>query len=330
MPGPHPRVGVVVLNYRGLPATLGCLASLRALDLPARIVVVDNGSGDGSVERLREEPDVELLTSATNRGFGGGMNLGIDHLLAGGVDYAWVLNNDTTVEPSTLRALVEVAEADLRVGAVGSVLYDAAVPTRVLTWGGGHLSLATGHTRDAVGPADRIDYLTGASLLLRSAALREVGTFDERYFFTWEDVDLCVRLRAAGWRLAVAPSSRVWHENGGTAPPMSPLRVTEHAAGVVTFMREHSRAPRLTSLPLLGHYALEGPPAPRAGNVGRRLVRLAPRLASLIPATPIAAASSAQDRRNRRRTRLERRGWSKRACHRGIHAACLGARLGLP
>ena len=256
MPDLQPRVGVVVLNYRGLPATLGCVTSLRALDLPARIVVVDNGSGDGSVERLRQEPDVELVTSATNLGFGGGMNLGIAHLLATDVEHVWVLNNDTTVEPSTLRALVDVADADPRIGAVGSVLYDAAARSQVLTWGGGRLSRHTGHTSDATGPGDRIDYLTGASLLLRADALRAVGTFDERYFFTWEDVDLCLRLVAGGWRLAVAEGSRVWHENGGTTPPLSELRVTEHSAGGVTFMRAHSRVPRLTSVPLLGHYAL--------------------------------------------------------------------------
>jgi GT2 family glycosyltransferase len=167
-----------------------------------------------------------------------------------------VLNNDTTVDSGALRALVEVVEADPRVGAVGSVIYDAGQPERVLTWGGGRLSLATGHTEDATGPSDRIDFLTGASLLLRAAALREVGTFDPSYFFTWEDVDLCVRLRERGWRLAVAEGSRVWHENGGTAPPLSPMRVREHVAGAVTFLRTHGRVPRLTSLPLLGHYAL--------------------------------------------------------------------------
>ena len=121
----------------------------------------------------------------------------------------WVLNNDTVVEPATCGELLAVADADPRVGAVGSVLFDMAAPDRVLTWGGGSLGRWSGRTRDARGAGDRVDYLTAASVLLRGSALRQVGLFDPRYFFTWEDVDLCTRLVAGGWRLAVAERSRV-------------------------------------------------------------------------------------------------------------------------
>ena len=218
----HPRVGVVVLNFRGVADTVACLESLAELEVPARVIVVDNGSGDGSAERLAAVPGVELLVNDSNAGFAAGNNIAIERLLADDIEFVWVLNNDTVVEPAASRELLAVADADLRVGAVGSVLYDMAAPDRVLTWGGGAIGRWTGRTRDARGGDDRVDYLTAASVLLRGSALRQVGLFDTRYFFTWEDVDLCTRLVAGGWRLAVAERARVWHRWGGTLAPLRP------------------------------------------------------------------------------------------------------------
>jgi GT2 family glycosyltransferase len=252
----HPRVGVVVLNYMGVADTLGCLESLAALHDPVRVIVVDNGSGDGSADRLAAVPGVEVIANDANLGFAGGNNVAIERLLDVGLEFVWVLNNDTVVEPSTAEELLAVADADPRVGAVGSVLYDMAVPERVLTWGGGSLGRWSGRTRDAHSESDRIDYLTAASILLRASALQEVGLFDPRYFFTWEDVDLSGRLAAAGWRLAVAGRSRVWHRWGGTIAPLAPRRFEEHAAGLVVYMRSHSPAPWVTTLPMLGYYAI--------------------------------------------------------------------------
>ena len=252
----HPRVGIVVLNYRGVDDTLACLESLALLDEAARVIVVDNGSRDGSAARLAEVPDVELIINESNLGFAAGNNPAIDRLLDDGHEFVWVLNNDTVVDPQSLTALLAVADADPRIGAVGAVLFDVVARDRILTWGGGSLSRWTGRTRDARDADDRVDYLTAASVLLRASALRDVGLFDERYFFTWEDVDLCIRLVAADWRLAVADRSRVWHHWGGTLAPLAPQRLEAHAAGLVVFMRHHSAVPWLTTLPMLGYYAV--------------------------------------------------------------------------
>ena len=253
----RPRVGVVVLNYRGGDDTVRCLESLAACTPAPTIVVVDNASGDGSVEHIRTAAtDVELIVNDANLGFGGGCNVGIEHLRARGVDYVWLLNNDTTVEAATLPQMLDVAAGDDRIGAVGSVIYDMAAPDRVLTWGGGRVGRRTGFTRDARSPQDRVDYLTGASLLLRTATLDDVGEFDPRFFFTWEDVDLGVRVMEGGWRIAVAEGSRVRHRWGGSVAAMSPVRMEHHAAGVVLFMRKHSTVPALTALPMVGWYAV--------------------------------------------------------------------------
>src|SRR5262245_60763640 len=254
---PRPdRVGIVVLNFRGVEDTIACLESLAGLDVPARVVVVDNGSDDGSAQRLATVPGIELIVNDRNLGFAAGNNVAIERLLEANVDYLWVLNNDTRVAPTSLRELLSVAAAEPRVGAVGAVIYDMASPERVLTWGGGAVGRWTGRTRDAREAGARVDYLTAASLLLRAEALRDVGMFDTRYFFTWEDVDLCARLRDHGWTIAVAARAAVWHRWGGTLAPLAPQRLREHAAGLVVYMRTRSPAPWLTALPMLGYYAV--------------------------------------------------------------------------
>jgi GT2 family glycosyltransferase len=251
-----PRVGIVVLNYRGADDTIACVNSLRELTVPASVVVVDNASADGSVERIAAEaPEVELVVNDRNLGFAAGNNAGIERALAAGAEFVWVLNNDTTVGPGTLAAMLDAAAGDGRIGAVGAVIHSADRRDEVLTWGGGSVSRWTGRTRDAQGPGDRVDYLTGASVLLRADALRDVGLFDDRFFFTWEDVDLCIRLRDRGWRIVVADQAPVWHRWGGTVAPLAPQRLEHHAAGLVVFMRERSAVPWLTAMPMLGWYA---------------------------------------------------------------------------
>lgn len=265
------EVGVVLVNLERPDDTAACVASLRELTVPVRIVVVDNGSTDDSAARLRSLRDVELVESERNLGFGAGCNLGLARLLDGAGPaprYVWILNNDTTVAPDSLAALVAAADADPGLGSVSAVLYRADARDEVLTWGGGRLGRRTGLTRDARGPGDRVDYLTAAALLVRTAALREVGRFDERFFFTWEDVDLAVRLEAAGWRSAVVPSARVWHAWGGTAAHLSPERVRHHASAAVLFLRKTTRFPALTTLPLLGYYATRAARDRAPGTLG--------------------------------------------------------------
>jgi GT2 family glycosyltransferase len=210
-----PLVCIVTLNWRGADDTLACVASLRRLAYPNyRILVLDNGSGDDSVTRIGEAcPDLDLVETGANLGFAGGCNVGIRCALALGADYVWLLNSDARVEPQALTAMVALAEADAGVGAVGSLICDRANPERILAWGGGRVDLRFGRPSHTVAPvADaELDYLTGASLLLRGRALEAVGLFDEGYFLYWEETDLCYRLRAGGWRLAVAPGSRVLH-----------------------------------------------------------------------------------------------------------------------
>lgn len=239
-----PTAWVVLLNWEGAPDTIACLDSLAKLDYPAsRLLVVDNGSSDDSVERIkRSHPEVPVLAAEENRGFSAGNNLGLRHAISNGADYVWVLNNDTTVDPESLSQLVRLAERDPRVGAVGSVLFDMSRPDHVQVWGGGHVKMFSGrsvHRRRR----GRLAYITGGSMLLRVEALQEVGLFDEGFFMYWEDADLCFRLRRAGWGLAVAEKSHVWHKESATARRRTRKQARDFNASAARFFQRHSCFP---------------------------------------------------------------------------------------
>ena len=104
MANPRPRVGIALLNWNGYADTARCLSSLRESRFrPATILVYDNGSTDGSAARLKTEfPEIELVLGGENHGFSEGNNRAAKQLLAAGMDYVWVLNNDTQVDPGCL------------------------------------------------------------------------------------------------------------------------------------------------------------------------------------------------------------------------------------
>ncbi len=116
-----PSVVVVILNWNNAPATLACLDSVAQVEYPNyRVLVVDNGSEDGSVDQIRTVwPEVELLETGANLGYAGGNNVGIRCALAMGAEYICLLNNDVVVEPTFLRELVRAALTDPQVALLG-------------------------------------------------------------------------------------------------------------------------------------------------------------------------------------------------------------------
>ena len=261
-----PRVTVVVLNWNGWQDTIACVASLQALtDVGYDILVVDNDSTDGSVVHITAAlPGVNVLQAGGNRGFGGGCNVGIRHALAAGTQYIWLINSDATVAPNALAAMVRVADQNPALGAVGSVVFDAGTVDQIQLWGGGRVNLWLGRSnhRLSAGP---IDFVSGASVLLRCAALEDVGLFDEASFFMyWEDTDLGFRLRSAGWQLAVAPNSHIWHKQSASLGLGNPVLDAYATRSCVRFLRRHARVPKLSValmlIRMLGKRILVGRP----------------------------------------------------------------------
>lgn len=248
------QVAVVVLNWNGWRDTLACIASLQAMTYPNfYLIVVDNGSTDGSQAHIESHfPNIKVLQTGCNVGFGGGCNVGIRQALAQGADYVWLINNDATVSADALTELILVVERQALLGAVGSVLYEVDEPDRIQLWGGGNVNFWTGASRHRRSTAP-IDFVSGASMLLRREALEQVGLFDDQSFFMyWEDSDLGFRLRQAGWHLAVAEKSVVWHKLSASLGKGSCQLDVYFTRSGVRFFRRYAPVPALSILIMVG------------------------------------------------------------------------------
>jgi len=239
---------VAVIAYNGGAALFSCVRSLRELSpLGTRILVVDNGSRDGSVDGLAGEfADLEILRLQSNRGFAGGANVALDRLSAdakhrrGGV--VGVINQDCVVARGWLEPLVEVL-ADRSVGVVGArLLADDGV---TLEHAGGWvqangLTLHIGHgvrSESAFRRRADVEYVSGAVLLLRSDVWEAYGPFDEGYFPAYfEEVEFCMRLREAGLRVVYVPESRVVHHTAlSSGGPQSPVYLRRYHGSRMRF-----------------------------------------------------------------------------------------------
>ena len=218
----RPIVVSIVVNFRGLEETRACLDSLLAADYPAHeIVVVDNDSGNGEAAAIESEfaGHVHVIASARNLGYGGAANLGLQFAIDRGAAYAWVLNNDTIVDPGCVARLVEAMEGDAAFGAASPVI-DAPIGPEApngIWYAGGVANAAKASTRHLLEPIEArpgivaTGFVTGCAMFIRVGALARTGLFWPELFLYWEDVDLCYRLAAAGWKLGVVPSARITH-----------------------------------------------------------------------------------------------------------------------
>jgi GT2 family glycosyltransferase len=220
------RAAVVIPSWNGAGFLGECLRSLAGQTYPAHIIVVDNGSTDGTLELVRGQfQDVEVQSLPTNRGFAGAVNVGIAHALRSGADYVALLNNDAVAEPDWLASLVACAEQHPEAGIVTSkfLLEDGqhidSTGDFYSSWG-----WAYPRGRDEV---DRGQYDdpglrevfcgSGGASLFRARMLEEVGHFDEDYFAYLEDQDLGFRAQLMGWRARYEPRARAYHRMMGTS-----------------------------------------------------------------------------------------------------------------
>jgi len=218
-----PHVSVILVNYRGAEDTLSALDILMALpEYPdsLEIVVVDNASGDGSLELLRQrEKDIVLVASPTNSGFAGGCNLGVKHSSGEIVGF---LNNDAKPDTRWVSAAVESFDAYENVGAVAS---------QVLNWEGTHVDFSgAGMTWYGMGyrpltgtkvskktqHPTPVLFGTGSAMFVRRNVFEELGGFDESFFMFFEDVDFGWRLNLAGYTYLYQPQSIAFHRYHGS------------------------------------------------------------------------------------------------------------------
>jgi hypothetical protein len=252
----HPKVVAVVLNWNRTADTLACLASLATASYgDLHVVVVDNGSTVSCRPEVeRDHPWVEVVETETNLGYSGGNNVGIRHALASGAAFVWILNNDATVEPDALDALVDCALRHPRAAAVGGRVYRADEPQTLwvawgrVTWRQSLIALEGQNEPD--GPRfdgeREVEWLPGTAILLRAAALAEIGAFDDTFFAYHEDVEWAARAREAGLQLWFTGAARIHHaihaSSGGEEASFTGFRSYLSARNSVLYARRHGSA----------------------------------------------------------------------------------------
>lgn len=230
----------IILNYRTPDMTLQCAeAALAEMeDLPGEVLVIDNGSADGSWEKLQAGVEargwqgnnkLRLLRSMENGGFGAGMNIGFASGFSDGTapDYYYLLNSDAFVQGNTIRILRDYLADHPGAGLAGSYVegtdgtphctafrfpsiageFEMAARTGVFT----RLLAPWVVAMDMPQSPIQVDWTAGASLMIRRPVLEEIGGFDETFFLYFEETDLCRRAARAGWRTHYVPNSKITH-----------------------------------------------------------------------------------------------------------------------
>lgn len=223
-----PLVYIIILNWNGWRDTVKCVESVLKATYPNyKILIVDNGSTDDSVKVLSGEfPDVEIVQTGENLGYTGGNNRGIERAMAEGAEYLFILNNDTFVKDKDfLQPLVEAMEKDEQVGIASGMICDYD-PPHLIQYAGGYTSFYTGKSY-AIGDRmldkgqfnlpGEVKCAAGAAMLIRADVLRKAGMFDETLFMFYDELDLSMRVKAAGYKIVHVPQSKIYHKVGASS-----------------------------------------------------------------------------------------------------------------
>lgn len=269
----QPKVSIVLLNCNRNDDTLDCIRSLKETDEAVEIILVDNGSQPNPQQLYeRLHPDVVFIRSEENTGTPIGNNIGIRTALEHGADYVMMLNNDTIVDKNFLKPLLAAMEMDKRIGVAGGKIYYHSDPKRIW-FAGGKFNKRTARVEHVgmlkydheIGSMENDnDFISGCFSMFRASVLREVGLLDEQFFAYMEDVDLNVRIKNAGYRLAYIPEAFIYHKVSTTIKVDSPFYLYFNMRNRLIMLKKHNSALELfAAVPYLCFY------------YGRQLIRLA-------------------------------------------------------
>jgi GT2 family glycosyltransferase len=212
-------VSVILVNFRGADDTIEAIGHLRQLNWPQHlleIIVVENGSGDDSLAKLRAVPKIKVVESRINLGFTGGCNLGVSK--AGG-EFIAFLNNDARPHPDWITEAIDTFSSGHDIGAVASKVLDwdgrkVDFIDGALTWYGmGYKPHAGENDRGNWDTEKDVLFGTGAAMFVRSTVFEQLGGFDDNFFMFYEDVDFGWRLNLLGFRYRFQPKSLVFHKH---------------------------------------------------------------------------------------------------------------------
>lgn len=239
----HLRSIAIVLSWNNYDDTKECLDSLLSSESQlSGIIVVDNGSKDGSIMRLKNTfADVKnfyLILNEQNLGFAAGVNSGLRFALKQEPDYIFLLNNDTVIDKECIKHLEQEAREVPGVGIIGPRIFYFNDSRRIWHGGGFFSWLKTGVVipeknkliEECDEEARPVTFLTGCAMLIKREVFETIGLFDEDYFLYEEDLDFCLRASRAGFKLLYVPSAKVWHKIEAIAKDRTSPFVLYHMA----------------------------------------------------------------------------------------------------
>ena len=250
-----PDVSIIIVSWNTRELLLGCLAALPAAvgELHADVWVVDNGSTDGSVAAVRERySSIRILENESNSGFAAANNQAI---AACAGRYALLLNSDTIAEPASIERLVRFADGQPSAGIVGARLLnpDGSFQASFADFPSLRSELLSvtgigprvfGRWYPNYGPHSsranrRVDWIQGACMLARRAAIEQAGMMDEQYFMYNEEIDWCMQIWRAGWEVWYLPDARIIHYGGQSTRQVRHAMVQALYRSKVRFFRKH-------------------------------------------------------------------------------------------
>jgi GT2 family glycosyltransferase len=210
---------IIILNWNNAPDTINCVRAIEAWQrLEPTIWVVDNSSGDDSVEQLQQAcPNIQLVLNERNLGFAGGNNLGVRQAMGAGATQLLLLNNDAAIGEADIAQLVHTLQTTPKAGIVGPLLRDPLPEARLQAAGGRNVAWhVKTHRLDLPEGSNPfpVDYVPGTAVLISSLVFEEVGLLDERYFFGGEIADFCLRARRHGFACLIDPRTTAYHDTG--------------------------------------------------------------------------------------------------------------------
>lgn len=242
------KVSIIILNWNGKKDTINCLDSLKMLTYSNyEIILVDNGSTDGSVECLKElYPKIEIIENKENLGFAEGNNVAIRRVVEKGTDYILLLNNDVIVDPEFLSELVEVLENDSCIGVVGPTVYYYNEKDRIqsagdkICWYKGKTLHLTNKNDIKLNKIRDVDYIMGCALLAKCELFKKIGYLNKDYFAYWEETEWCVLAKKAGYRIVHVPAAKIWHKGGSTTKKTSGFYEYQMTRNMFWFMKKNA------------------------------------------------------------------------------------------
>lgn len=223
----NPLVAVILVNWNSYPDTFACIDSIKSSSYKnLSIIVVDNGSIDGSVEKLQSnQNNYKLILSPENTGFTGGNNIGIKYAQSINADYIFLLNNDTLIDNECITRLVSTSQSRPQIGITTPKIF--FYPETTLIWSAGTsfdwgllMGLNLGYKKQDSKIYDlpaKLEYAVGCALLIKKSVIDSLGMLTEDYFATWEDVDFGLRARKHGYEVIYEPTAIVWHKESSSA-----------------------------------------------------------------------------------------------------------------